>query len=156
MNIPLRIAKTPNNFSYSIEHGDQEKKSTYLSEEASGSSEAKSRDFFGHCYNCGCLRHSQNYCPLKLCSICAKYGHDQRVCFFNPSRKIWSSAEVCTRSSAEVCTRSSAEVCTRSSSSSTSDYYQSSRFPPLEQNKNDETCEKMRDDQIINKTEICN
>ncbi len=96
MNIPLRIAKIPNNFFYSIEHGDQSHLSDMTNHTSQGpisarNIESKNRDFFGHCYNCGCLRHSQNYCPLKLCSICAKYGHDKRVCFFNPSRKIWSN-----------------------------------------------------------------
>ena len=97
INIPLRVTKTPNNFSYSIENGEQE--NTYLSERngvstrlLGSSTSTTNRDFFGHCYNCGCMRHSQNYCPLKLCSICAKFGHDQRVCFFNPCRKIWSSS----------------------------------------------------------------
>lgn len=95
MNIHLRITKNPNIFYYSIEHGDK----SHLSNVSQGpvstrNIESKNRDFFGNCYNCGCLRHSQNYCPLKLCSICTKYGHDKRVCFFNPSRKIWSNVNV--------------------------------------------------------------
>lgn len=43
------------------------------------------KEFFGFCYLCGHGKHSQNYCPLKLCEVCGKYGHDARVCYFKRS-----------------------------------------------------------------------
>ncbi len=43
------------------------------------------KDFFGVCYLCGYGKHSQNYCPLKLCDVCGRYGHDARVCYFKRS-----------------------------------------------------------------------
>jgi len=39
------------------------------------------RDFFGTCFNCGCRAHSQNFCPLKECNVCKKWGHADRVCY---------------------------------------------------------------------------
>lgn len=39
------------------------------------------RDFCGTCYNCGWKAHSQNFCPLKECTICRKWGHTERVCY---------------------------------------------------------------------------
>jgi len=42
----------------------------------------KSSSFYGHCYHCGYGKHSQNFCPVKLCDLCNKYGHDARVCYF--------------------------------------------------------------------------
>jgi hypothetical protein len=39
------------------------------------------RDFCGTCYNCGWKAHSQNFCPLKECTICRKWGHAERVCY---------------------------------------------------------------------------
>lgn len=39
--------------------------------------------FYGSCYHCGHANHSQNYCPLKHCRRCDKYGHGDKVCFLN-------------------------------------------------------------------------
>jgi len=36
--------------------------------------------FYGYCYCCDYARHSQNYCPLKLCYNCKEYGHSIKVC----------------------------------------------------------------------------
>ena len=36
--------------------------------------------FNGYCYYCDYARHSQNYCPLKLCYKCGEYGHSIKVC----------------------------------------------------------------------------
>ena len=36
--------------------------------------------FNGYCYYCDCPKHSQNYCPLRQCSICNTYGHSVKVC----------------------------------------------------------------------------
>ena len=43
--------------------------------------ERSCRDFCGTCYNCGWKAHSQNFCPLKECTICRKWGHAERVCY---------------------------------------------------------------------------
>ena len=37
--------------------------------------------FIGHCFYCDYDKHSQNYCPIKCCIICGKYGHSAKVCF---------------------------------------------------------------------------
>lgn len=87
IDLPLRMIKISNNFSYTIESGGQV---TEDNTEKLSYSISSNRIFHGHCYNCGCMKHSQNYCPLKMCSICAKFGHDQRVCFFNLSRRKWT------------------------------------------------------------------
>lgn len=50
------------------------------------SANRKTREFFGTCYHCGCPKHSQNYCILKQCSVCQKFGHADRVCYFNPDK----------------------------------------------------------------------
>ena len=83
LEIYLRVAKNSNSYDYLVEQGSETSLTINTFRKVNSN-----RDFFGHCYHCGCHRHSQNYCPLKLCNICSKYGHDQRVCFFNPSRKI--------------------------------------------------------------------
>lgn len=36
--------------------------------------------FMGHCYSCGCAKHSQNYCPIRRCKHCLMYGHSSKVC----------------------------------------------------------------------------
>ena len=38
--------------------------------------------FQGFCYNCDYPQHSQNYCPLRQCSICKLYGHGEKVCYY--------------------------------------------------------------------------
>ena len=37
--------------------------------------------FFGRCFLCGCIGHSQAYCSLKYCSRCGKFGHSTLTCF---------------------------------------------------------------------------
>jgi hypothetical protein len=37
-------------------------------------------NFNGYCYYCDCPKHSQNYCPLRLCPVCNEYGHSIKVC----------------------------------------------------------------------------
>jgi hypothetical protein len=32
------------------------------------------------CFFCEAENHSQHFCPLKLCTICSKYGHSFRAC----------------------------------------------------------------------------
>lgn len=36
--------------------------------------------FWGKCFLCGCVGHSQRYCPLKYCSKCGTYGHSMVTC----------------------------------------------------------------------------
>ena len=36
--------------------------------------------FFGKCFSCNYLSHSQKYCPLRLCKTCIRYGHAESVC----------------------------------------------------------------------------
>lgn len=85
--LPLRVTKNPSTINYEIERGNQVNVDV-TEKEKSLYSNSMGRNFHGHCYNCGCMKHSKNYCPLKLCSICCKYGHDQRVCFFNTAKKL--------------------------------------------------------------------
>ena len=42
--------------------------------------------FYGYCYYCDYARHSQNYCPLKLCYACGDYGHSAKVCEYDEKR----------------------------------------------------------------------
>jgi hypothetical protein len=46
--------------------------------------------FYGYCYNCDYARHSQNFCPLKRCSLCHHYGHSSKVC---PDNNPWSNSD---------------------------------------------------------------
>jgi hypothetical protein len=32
------------------------------------------------CYKCGSTKHSQNFCPLRFCTVCRDYGHSANVC----------------------------------------------------------------------------
>ena len=36
--------------------------------------------FFGRCYNCRILGHSQKFCPLRYCRVCKAWGHTDNVC----------------------------------------------------------------------------
>jgi len=36
--------------------------------------------FWGKCFLCSCVGHSQRYCPLKYCSKCSTYGHSVVTC----------------------------------------------------------------------------
>lgn len=40
----------------------------------------KAAMFYGDCFLCSGRHHSQNYCPLRQCSVCHQYGHSKRVC----------------------------------------------------------------------------
>lgn len=41
--------------------------------------------FQGYCYFCDYDKHSQNFCPLKQCKYCFRFGHSSRICKKNPS-----------------------------------------------------------------------
>ena len=36
--------------------------------------------FFGRCYACRHLGHSQKWCALRFCRVCRQYGHAEQVC----------------------------------------------------------------------------
>lgn len=36
--------------------------------------------FFGRCFQCQYMAHSQKYCPLRLCKSCREFGHSEIVC----------------------------------------------------------------------------
>lgn len=36
--------------------------------------------FFGRCFQCQYMSHSQKYCPLRQCKACKLYGHSETVC----------------------------------------------------------------------------
>ena len=36
--------------------------------------------FYGRCFRCQNVSHSQKYCPLSQCSACGEYGHTSQVC----------------------------------------------------------------------------
>lgn len=36
--------------------------------------------FFGRCFHCRCLGHSQKWCPVKKCKRCGAFGHADVVC----------------------------------------------------------------------------
>ena len=41
----------------------------------------KPKHFFtGACYLCGCSRHMQALCPLRVCPSCFEYGHSEHLC----------------------------------------------------------------------------
>ena len=44
--------------------------------------------FWGKCFLCGCIGHSQRYCPLKYCSKCQSYGHSLITCVDDSNLKI--------------------------------------------------------------------
>ena len=36
--------------------------------------------FFGRCFHCRCLGHSQKFCPIRRCKRCGAWGHSDVVC----------------------------------------------------------------------------
>jgi hypothetical protein len=40
--------------------------------------------FFGKCFECQYMSHSQKYCPLRLCNHCLNYGHAEITCPSKP------------------------------------------------------------------------
>lgn len=36
--------------------------------------------FFGRCFQCHYMSHSQKYCPLRQCKTCKQWGHSETVC----------------------------------------------------------------------------
>lgn len=36
--------------------------------------------FFGRCFQCQYMSHSQKYCPLRMCRTCKQFGHSEIVC----------------------------------------------------------------------------
>lgn len=56
------------------------------------------RDFFGTCFNCGYRAHSQNFCPLKECHVCKKWGHADRVCYHRKNSNIRNIININTNS----------------------------------------------------------
>ena len=46
------------------------------------SSTSAAVSFFGKCFYCHYLSHSQKYCPLRQCQRCKRYGHAENVCGF--------------------------------------------------------------------------
>lgn len=43
-------------------------------------SSTTSVSFFGKCFQCHYMSHSQKYCPLRLCKRCGGFGHAETVC----------------------------------------------------------------------------
>jgi len=43
-------------------------------------SNLNSVSFFGKCFQCQYMSHSQKYCPLRFCSTCHEYGHSETTC----------------------------------------------------------------------------
>jgi hypothetical protein len=43
--------------------------------------------FFGRCFQCHYMSHSQKYCPLRQCKLCRAYGHSEIVCHKLQSQK---------------------------------------------------------------------
>ena len=43
-------------------------------------SNLNSVSFFGKCFQCQYMSHSQKYCPLRFCSTCQEYGHSETTC----------------------------------------------------------------------------
>lgn len=42
--------------------------------------------FWGKCFMCGCVGHSQRFCPLKYCTKCQTYSHSVVTCSPNLRR----------------------------------------------------------------------
>lgn len=42
--------------------------------------------FWGKCFMCGCVGHSQRFCPLKYCTKCQTYSHSVVTCSPNLKR----------------------------------------------------------------------
>lgn len=36
--------------------------------------------FFGRCFQCHYMSHSQKYCPLRQCKTCKEFGHSEIMC----------------------------------------------------------------------------
>jgi hypothetical protein len=93
--VALRNTKMPVTYYYTTSLGKKRESDNFSGGgvSVSGNSESENKYsknvllFDGICYHCGYANHSQNYCPLKLCTACGVYGHDQRVCFFKSSSK---------------------------------------------------------------------
>jgi hypothetical protein len=43
--------------------------------------------FWGKCFMCGCVGHSQRFCPLKYCTKCQMYSHSVVTCSPNLKRR---------------------------------------------------------------------
>lgn len=48
----------------------------------------QSVSFFGKCFSCHYMSHSQKYCPLRLCKTCVTYGHAESVCHRQAARPL--------------------------------------------------------------------
>lgn len=46
--------------------------------------------FFGRCFQCLYMSHSQKYCPLRMCRACNQYGHSEIVCQKVYGQKVFS------------------------------------------------------------------
>ena len=46
-----------------------------------GTAQLQYISFFGRCYHCKYLGHSQKYCPLRLCKQCQRHGHSEYACW---------------------------------------------------------------------------
>ena len=45
--------------------------------------------FYGRCYQCGYVSHSQKHCPLRVCDKCFKWGHSDLVCPKKAVARAW-------------------------------------------------------------------
>jgi len=51
-------------------------------------SSINSVSFYGRCFQCQYVAHSQKYCPLRQCQTCKKYGHSEIVCISSKKKII--------------------------------------------------------------------
>lgn len=85
IRLPVNSAMTPARVTFTVDMGDE--LHTYPLGGSppptweNGSSSPLLNFFRSHCTWCGETKHSTNYCPLRKCSVCGKYGHVDRVCF---------------------------------------------------------------------------
>ncbi len=81
--LTLKSTRQPIRYQYDVKEGSQGLIQHAKIDHCSRATTTGSvhRDFFGTCFNCGCRAHSQNFCPLKECIVCKKWGHTDRVCY---------------------------------------------------------------------------
>ncbi len=66
--------------SYRIEMGKETLSSTHIRPLGPSTSMELHCTFFGRCYACRHLGHSQKWCALRYCRICNSFGHAEQVC----------------------------------------------------------------------------
>lgn len=66
---------------YSLTVGTQVLQNLHRSTTPNGASDAViTASFFGRCFQCQYMSHSQKFCPLRQCKLCHRHGHSEIAC----------------------------------------------------------------------------